>query len=274
MTRDADASLQRAVADACMGAGAGDAIASDLRGFLEARGVAAEDVEAILAAPRRLAVYRDLVRNGIGSIVVKMLPRTRARLDAARPGRFAADLAAFLEEAPPRTHYLRDVPAELLAWVEPRWKADEGVPPYLPDLARHELAHFAVGAAESARATEEPADVAIDHPLAFVDSARIVRYAWAVHELPADGADLSSPAARDVRLLVFRDEEHAVRWLDLTPLAAAILERLLGGEPLGAAVTGACAAAGVAPPDVLPGVARLLADLGSRGVVLGARQTG
>jgi hypothetical protein len=274
MTKGGDEALQRAIADACLGAAAGDAIARDLRGFLQARGVPEEDIAAILSAPPRLAVYRDLVRNSITSVVLRMLPRTRARMNRDDRGRFDADLSAFLDESPPRTHYLRDVPAEFLAWVEPRWRRDQAVAPYLVDLASHELAQFAVGAAAVAHVRSEVGEIAIDAPLAFVESARLARYAWAVHDLPADEDDVTVPPARDVRLLAYRDAEHAVRWLDLTPLAAAILARLLAGEPLGAAVERACAENETAPPAVLPDVARLLADLGARGVVLGAKRGG
>jgi hypothetical protein len=117
---DAEAALQRALAEACLGVDAGQAIAGDLRGWLVEHGVAAEDVEAILAAPPRLGVYRSLVRNGLSSVVLRMLPRTRARMNAACGGRFDADLAQFIDEVGPRTHYLRDVPAEFLTWAEPR----------------------------------------------------------------------------------------------------------------------------------------------------------
>ena len=145
-----DAALQRAIAEACLGARAGEAIAEDLRGWLEERGVPADDVEAILAAPPRLGVYRSLVRNGLSSVVLRMLPRTRARMNAACAGRFDVDLAAFVDEVGPRTHYLRDVPAEYLAWAGPRWRADASVPAYLAELATHELTQFAVAAAAPA----------------------------------------------------------------------------------------------------------------------------
>jgi hypothetical protein len=61
-----------------------------------------------------------------------------------------------------------------------------------------------------------------------------------------------------------------VRWLELTPLASAIVTRLLAGESLGEAVQHACSLAATAPASVLPDIARLLADLGERGVLLGA----
>ena len=265
---DADVALQRAIAEACLGARAGEAIARDLRGWLEERGVPPDDIEAILAAPPRLGVYRSLVRNGLSSVVLQMLPRTRARMNAACEGRFDADLAAFADEVGPRTHYLRDVPGELLAWADPRWRADARVPPYLRELAGYELAHFAVAASAPASRAPHLAEVALDRPLAFVESLRLLHYAWAVHEL---GEDLTvEPARRDVHLLAYRDADHAVRWLELTPLASAIATLLVAGDPLGEAVAKACAAARALPAPVLPDIARLLADLGERGVLLGA----
>jgi hypothetical protein len=263
--------LERVIADACLGARAGDAIAQDLRGFLEERGVPADDVDAIVAAPHRLAVYRSLVRNGLEGVVVRMLPRTRARLNAACAGRFDADLAAFLEEVAPRTHYLRDVPAELFEWAQPRWAADPLVPRYLPDLTAHELACFAVAASEAGPRESPPGEVAMDRALLFHDSARLLRYAWAVHELPADETATELPTRREVRLLAYRDAAHVVRWLELSPLAAALVERLLEGDSLAPAVGRACADHDTAPAAVAADIARLLADLAERGLLLGAR---
>jgi uncharacterized protein len=274
--------LQRAIADACLSATAHDELASDPRAFLVRHGVEPDDVEAIVAAPARLSVYRSLVRNGLSSIVLSVLPRTRARMNAACRGRFDADLAAFVDTQGPRTHYLRDVPAELFAWAEPRWRSDARVPPYLVDLAAHELLHVEVAAAPSsgggvphpARGPggDEAADageIALDRPLAFAGSARIARYGWAVHELPADPNATDEPARRDVCLLAYRDATQTVRWLDLTPLAGAIVVRLLSGEALGSAVARACADHATAPSQVLPEIARLLADLGDRGALRG-----
>jgi hypothetical protein len=270
---DRDEALQKAIADVCLGAGADEAMARDLRAFLESHGVAPDDVEAILAAPPRLAVYRTLVRNGIGKVVLDVLGGTYARLHRRVAGRFEADLAAFVDEVGPRTHYLRDVPGEFLAWVAPRWRSDAAVPAWLVDFATFELTTFAVATSAPARAPEKPVDVAIDRPLLFADSMRLLRCGWPVHELEDDEGGATPSAQRDVRLLAYRDATHAVRWLELTPLAADVVQRLAAGEPLGGAVERACAEHATVPGAVLREVARLLADLGERGVLLGARAT-
>lgn len=73
---------------------------------------------------------------------------------------------------------------------------------------------------EASRAPNAPAGIALDRPLLFAESVRLVHYAWAVHELPDDAVGL--PARRDVHLLAYRDDTHAVRWLELTPLAERV----------------------------------------------------
>jgi hypothetical protein len=265
--RDGEDAIQRAVAAACLGRDA--AFALDLRRFLEAHGVAAEDVEAISAAPARLGVYRILVRNGLSNVVARVLPRTRARLNGACPERFDRDFAAFVDEVGPRTHYLRDVPGELLAWARPRWRADAAVPAYLPDFAAFELAAFGVGAAPDAPRDAALGEIALDRSIAIHPSAVTLHSPWAVHELSADLGAAEAPAEREVHLLGYRDAEHAARWLELTPLAAAIVERLIAGEPLRAAVADAHEAQRAAYDA--NAVAALLADLAARGVVMGGR---
>ncbi len=263
--------LQRAVADACLARDAGAEIARDLGGFLAARGVSPADVDAIAASPPGLLVYRSLVRNRLSSVVLQMLPRTRARMNTALAGRFDAELASFVDEVGPRTHYLRDVPREFFLWAEPRWRSDLCVPGYLCDLAAHELAHFAIASAEPAveRSTPGESELSLDRGLAFSDSVRAATYAWRVHELSLDTENADVPDRRDVSLLGYRDADHRVRWLELTALAAAVVERLLAHETLGTSVAQACAAHGVPPGQVVEPVARLLADLGGRGVIVG-----
>jgi hypothetical protein len=127
-----------------------------------------------------------------------------------------------------------------------------------------------VAASESRPRAAPPGDVTLDRPLTFADSARLVRYEWAVHELSADVLATDVPARREVDLLAYRDAEHKVRWLELSPLAAAIAHRLLAGERLEGAIGAACEEHRTAPAAVATDIARLLADLAKRGVLLGA----
>lgn len=258
------ARLQEAFARACFGKDRG--FDGDLRAWLAKHGVPKEDIEAFLAAPRRLGLYRKLVRHNVVNVIDAMLERTRARLDAIRPGTFDATIDAFLDEVGPKTPHLRDVPAEFLAFAAPRWREDERLPRWIVDFAELELVDFTIGVAPRPAPPPPLEEVSADKPLVFAEPLRFLRLSWAVHE------EKEVPDERETTILVYRDREHRTKKLDLTPLAAKILERLVAGEPLGPAIVAACAEMGTAPDEtILGGAAKLLADLGERGVLLGAR---
>jgi hypothetical protein len=269
----ADGPVQRLIADACLSATAARRAAHDLAALLDEYDVAPHDREAILAGRARLGLYRTLVRNNLFGVVAKMLERTRAALDRHAPGLFEATFEAFTEEVGPRTRYLRDVPHELLAFAAPRWRADARAP-WAADLATFELATFAVAAEPPAERTREPRDLSVDAPVLFSPAVRRVRAEHAVHRAFEEEPD-ARPAAVPTELLVYRDEAHEPRVLELVPLAAAVTDELLRGAPLGAAIAAACASRGQAmDADALATVARLLADYGARGVVLGSGAPG
>jgi hypothetical protein len=224
------------------------------------------DADAFCEGFERLLVYRELVQHNLREAVQLSIPRSMARLGPV----FDEYWSRFLVERAPRTHYLRDVPPELLEFCKPLWATDARVPAYLWDLARHESLHIEVSALPSLPRGHVAAPLALDEGVQLGAALRLVQYRYAVHELPGDETDRSVPPERDVSLLVYRSPEHDVRYLELTPLAHAIVERLLSGESLGRALKLAAAACATELTEaVLSGAAALLADLAERGVVWG-----
>ena len=272
----ASTKLQKMLSHACFGKDADATFAADLAGYLAGHGLDREDVEALLAGPRRLGLYRRLIRHNVVNVIDTMLERTRERLSAAVPDAFERTIDDFVAEVGPRTPHLRDVPSEFLAWAAPRWRADARLPRWIVDYAELELAEFTIATAPRPLPPPPLAEVSADRALMWKEPKRLVRLGWAVHEMHRGGTPEADTAAapdeREVVILVYRDAEHEPRFLDLTPLAAAILERLFEGLPLARAMVEACQARGAALDDaVLGGTARLLADLGERGILLGAR---
>lgn len=249
--------IQQLIARACFGP-EGAALPED--------GIDPEDLAAL--DPKRLRLYRRLVRHNVVNVIGLMLPATKKRMDAAV---FDATVDAFMAEVGPRTSHLRDVPSEFVAFAAPRWRADARLPRWIADHAELELHDFTIGVAPRAGEPPPLVDVDAEKPLVFKPPHALVRLSFAVNGLAED----AEPEERPVVILVYRDEQHGSRFLELTPLAGAILERLFAGKPLGEAMTSACAALGFAlDENVLGGAARLLADLGERGVLLGAREQG
>jgi hypothetical protein len=246
--------------------------ASELAALCARHGLAADDGAALAAELERWLVYRKLVQGTLRDAVALAIPRTIARLGAL----FDEYFARFLRERGPATHYLRDVTSELLDYCAPLWAADARVPPWTLDLARHEAVQIVVSSLRERALPAPPGELALElgRGLRFAEAARVVRYAFAVQRLSADEADRSAPDAVPTALLVYRDREHDVRYLELTPLAAALLERLMAGASLEDAVLGACRDSGHEPASALEGTARLLAELAERGVVLGPAALG
>jgi hypothetical protein len=233
-------------------------------------GVSAEDALALEASLPRLEVYRELVRGNLMAALELSIPRTLARLGAS----FEPYFDRFLSERSPQTHYLRDVTAELLDFCAPLWSRAPTVPSYLLELARHEALHIEVSAMPTPPRGHVAGPLSLTQGVALSAALRLVRYSHRVHELPEDVGDRTEPTAEQVSLLVYRSPEHEVRYLELSPLARGILERLLLGATLGDAVTGAAGAEGSALTEaVLSGAAQLLAELAERGVVWGPAST-
>lgn len=232
---------------------------SDLAARLERLREAILGPEGELAG-ERLGVYRRLVRGSMREAIESILPRTVALLGS----RFDDELDRFYRERGPKTHYLRDVPLELVEHLGPRWRDDPTLPSHLADVARLEALELTVAIGDDRRA-DARAELRLDAPALFQEAVAQASFDHAVHE------EAEPPARRPVALLVYRDAEHALRTLELTPAAEAIVRRLRAGEPLGSAIEAGARDVGLPVDDaLLSGTARLLADLGDRGVLLGS----
>jgi hypothetical protein len=243
---------------------------ADMQAFLRKFELTAQDLEAMESVgPERFLMYRKLAHQRIRKVVADFIPRTIARLGASRLDR---DVGAFMHERAVESPYLRDVPREFVEWVSLRWEAASEVPNYLVDLARHELVKFVVGNDPAGNEAATGWPVALDRPLRFTRAARRVNYSFAVHELPRAETDRTEPEEVPTRLLVYRDERHEVRYLELTAFAAAVLDRLLVEKrPVQDGLSEACAHLGeMLDDDKLATAATLLADLADRAVMLGA----
>jgi hypothetical protein len=226
---------------------------------------------AVLARtdPRRLLVYRKLVRGTLRDAVRRQIPRAAETLGTSAFERYAA---LFCDEELPRSPILRDVAYELCAWAEPRWRADARLPAHLADLARYELCEFDVYTSPS-RPHPEEQPLEAHRAVAFDDTVRLARFSHAVHRLEDD----REPAAREpTALLLYRDGEGEIARMELTAAASTLLARLLvEGEPLAGSVEHASLRHGEAlDARMIESTAQLLADLAERGVVLGPRDPG
>jgi hypothetical protein len=249
-------------------------VESDLPGFLKGHGVEDPHLADLAVRRERLLMYRSMVHNRLRGVISEFIPRTAAFLGKSG---FRAEVAAFMAERAPRTVYFRDIPGEFVAWADPRWRAaPTAYPAFLADLATHEWLDGQLGNLPAGGEPETGRELALGEPVALDGTTQLRRYGFAVHlhAEPADDDDVEPPPAPgEVAILAYRDRTtHKPRFLELTARAAAVCERMIAGEPLQAALVGACEAVGEPMSDeFLAAMAAFLADLGERGVLLGAR---
>ena len=232
-----------------------------LAAFLDRVELDPRDRASLLAlGPKRLSVYRSLVRGTLTSAVKKQLALTAGVFG----DRFDEELASFFAAGMPKSHYLFDVPFELFEASSARWAADRTLPPFVADLARFELTDFVVAALRPPDPGEVVEELALDTPLVFSGAHRLVRYAFPVHTF-APGDDL---APAPTWILTYRDTEDDIAHLELSAPAAFVFERLVGGATVRAALE---AASAQGTPLPLEEASQLFADLAARAVLLGRR---
>lgn len=241
----------------CLSRDGGARFDDDPEGFARAAGLDDDDAARVAAQRRGLSVYRTLVRHNLADTLTRALPRTR---DALGEG-FEVALGDFLEHAPPRTRYLREVPGAFA-----RRLADRGgdVAPWLVDLARFEWAEFDAAHAGAVVTTREP--LRLERAVRLHPAAHVLSLGWRAHDPAADPAQ----GAR-CDLLVHRAEDDDVIVEEVTPATAALLAALRDGDTVGEALRGALADVPVREqPAALAAAVACVETLERRGVIFGA----
>lgn len=182
---------------------------------------------ARVAAPsgiedRRLAVYRELVRNNLQSLLAGNFPVIRKTLG---DDRWQALVGGFLAQHRARTPLFTEIGRELIAYVETRTGPDDH-PPWLAELAHYEWVELALQISDAAPAGEVDADgdllsgVPVPSPQAWA-----LAYRWPVHRIGPAFQPVDLPP-QPTLLLVRRDAAGDVRFAQLSPLAYRLLELL------------------------------------------------
>jgi hypothetical protein len=217
--------------------------------------------------PARLLAYHEMVHTRLFGTIRTFMGAAAERLGRER---LRADVDAWIAEPGPKTPYLRDIPAEFLTWARPRWEADGTLPPWLAELAVHQILIRTLR--NDPRAVGEPNDIKLDleRPIACNPTVRVVRYRWSVHRLPKQLGVGDAPVEDQPIVIAYRGRDDQPKFVDIKPRSAHMLELLLAGKSLRDALFGACAALNETLDDQILGATALtLADLLDRQVLLG-----
>lgn len=210
--------------------------------------------------------YRNMVRRRLRETLHHAFPRLLAALGDES---FEALVTGFLAGGATRSPILRDVALEFEGWL---LSTAPALPPFGGDLARLEWSELAVVYAEDdpGGPRDEPA---MDRPVVLTLAHRLLRLGHAVHRF--DPAAEPSPAVRPVHLCVYRDPAtRRATVLEVTPVGFDILEELTHGRTLAEALRGgAKQQAAVVNREFIEATGTWLADLHSRGILIGPEGT-
>jgi uncharacterized protein len=162
----------------------------------------------------RMAVYEVLFFNNIDGFISGAFPVLRTLFDAPRWQRL---LRRFIAEHSARSPYFLQISQEFLAWLQSDYHAEAGDPPFILELAHYEWVELALGVSEAALPTHGWSPLA--WPLA---------YPWPVQRIGVDFQP-TKPDAEPTCLLVWRDSQDKVRFMQLSAFAYQLALSLQAG---------------------------------------------
>jgi hypothetical protein len=170
---------------------------------------------------RRLQIYRDLIYKNIERFLATGFPIIRKLYADSLWHDMARD---FIERHQSQSPYFATIGAEFIDYLQQERQMRDSDPPYLLELAQYEFAELALFLSDD----ELPAvNTAVDpHFLEAVP--KLSPLAWSmVFEYPVHkiGVDFQpqSPSEQPVCLVVYRNRDDHVRFLEINPLTSRLL---------------------------------------------------
>ena len=212
------------------------------------------DPETVPAPPgveqRRLKVYEDLVYNNIEGFISGGFPVLRSLYDDAG---WRELVRSFIGRHRCHSPYFLEISREFLEYLAQEHRMRECDPPFIAELAHYEWVELALDVSVE---TLPPEPAPEGDPLAAVPAlsplAWLLSYHYPVHRI-GPGFQPREPG-EPVFLLVYRDREERVRFVELNAPTARLLE-LVRDNAAGAScrelLLGLAAELGIAEDTVL-----------------------
>jgi hypothetical protein len=216
---------------------------------------------------KRIGIYAELLFNNMEGTLSGCFPVCKKVLGVRKWNKL---VRVFFAEHRCTTPLFRQIPEEFLQWLQ---QADPvGLPPFIPQLAHYEWAELAVAVADATMpaAWNADGDLVEGKPV-LTPALMLLRYDWPVQRISPRFKPIQ-PLTEPVSLLVFRDAMDEVRFIELNPVSAHLVELLQEGSRTGREALISIAQA-LRHPDaeqVVTFGAQILADLKARGAILGA----
>lgn len=172
---------------------------------------------------RRMQIYRDLIYNNIESFLASGFPILRSLMDDQRWHEIARD---FIHRHQSHTPYFLEISQEFLKYLQEEFPPLEDDPDFLLELAHYEWVELALDVAEGD--FEVPADYSVDvlaTRLSVSPLAWRLSYQYPVHRIGPEYQP-SEPASEPTFLVVYRNRQHEVKFLEVNAVTMQLLQLL------------------------------------------------
>ena len=224
------------------------------------------DIEA-----RRMKIYNELTYNNVEDFMASTYPVLREICGDEKWHRLMRDYFANHYASTPFFH---EMPREFLKYLEQEREPGEDDLPFMLELAHYEWVELALSVSDQQtdHTTIDPNgdllnDIPVLSPLAWPLS-----YQFPVHKISTEFMP-ATPPEQPTYLVVYRDPQDAVRFLEMNPVTAHLVQLIAEGSQRNGRELLTHIAEQLQHPDpnlVIQGGQQILHDLHERGILSGA----
>ncbi|WP_163937619.1 DUF2063 domain-containing protein [Paraferrimonas sp. SM1919] len=180
----------------------------------------AADTMPFAIETRRLEIYQELFFNNINGFVAQAFPVLKSLVD---PKVWQSLVREFFIHHPCASPYFVNISEHFLEYLQTLDLQQWQLPQYSLHLAHYEWLELYLDTLDC----EEPellTELNNDSHMQWYQGAQLLQYPWPVHQISPQNP---APEAQDTFLLVYRDSQDRVQFLQLSPVVAVICNQIV-----------------------------------------------
>ena len=179
---------------------------------------------------QRMAMYRELFFNNINSFLISNFPVLHEILDTKHWQALAQD---FFARHPCKTPYFSEIPEEFLIYLQEERNSNNDDPPFMLELAHYEWVEMAISIAkqQAPEISTTLLDSPLDQEIALSPLAWPLVYRYPVQKMSPQFQP-EQPPQQPTYLVVYRNKDDAVIFIEITPLTFRLLQIIEENETL------------------------------------------
>jgi len=221
---------------------------------------------------RRADIYRDLFFNNLQGFLADNFPVLR---EISSDEYWTSLVQDFFSRHQSNSPYFSQIPAEFIDFLQnerPHSEQSADDSPFIIELAHYEWAELLVATSEGAEQNQASSENIEKQTLTLSVNAYPLAYQYPVHKLSPDFIPTDTPN-EPTYLVVYRNTEDDVVFLETNPITHALLEKLAKNSSLNSLSILQKLASDMQHPNpnvVIQGGLDIISDFISRGIIVSA----